>query len=258
MRTFETIRVHEGRVARLTVNRPDRRNALSPLALEELAEAAGELDRDPEVRAVVLSGEGPVFSAGFDLGHWPRTDPETAAAHVARLGAQAEEALRRMRPITVAALHGAVVGGGVVLALACDLRVASEDTVFSIPEAALGVPLGWFGVELLVREVGPALAKELILTGRSFTATEAFGWGVLNRVVPAGSALSESARLAELVAERPRVVAEATKRQVEAATRRRTGGSGDPSGSLGLVAAVSDPESALAAAEYLARLRSRD
>lgn len=257
MRTFDTIRVEVGRVARLTLNRPEQRNALSPLALEELAEAAGELDRNPEVRAVMLSGEGRAFSSGFDLGHWPRTDPETAAAHVARLGAQAEESLRRMRPITVAALHGSVVGGGVVLALACDLRVAEAGTVLSIPEAALGVPLGWFGVELLAREVGPALAKELILTGRPFTAAEALGWGVLNRVVPDGSVVTEALHLAELVAERPRVVAEATKRQVEAATRRRPAGSGDPSGALGLVAAVSDPDSARAAAEYLARLGGR-
>lgn len=255
MTGFETVTVEiDDPIARITLARPERLNALSPQLIAELTEAALEVDRDERVRAVILAGAGRVFSTGFDLNHWPRGRMRQPAAEMADRGRALEEAIRRMRPITVAAVHGSVIGGGVVLTLACDLRVAAEDAVFAIPEVELGVPFSWFGVELVAREVGPAIAKELIITGRPFTAEEAHGWGMLNQIVPPDHVAAEAESLARLVASRPRVVAEFTKKQVEAMTRRRAGGAGDPSGSLGLVAAVTDRDSARAAETYLGRL----
>jgi enoyl-CoA hydratase/carnithine racemase len=253
MPDFETIELTvDEPLARLVLRRPERRNALSPAMLAELAAAADLLDADASVRAVVVSGEGRAFSAGFDLAHWPREADRAVSTELAALGAAMARSVRRMRPVSVAALHGAVVGGGLVLALACDLRVAAEDTVFSIPEAELGIPLGWHGVELLAREVGPAIAKELVITCRPFTATEAAGWGVVNRVVPAERVLAEAEDLARAVAARPRVVSEATKRHIEAVTRRPGGGAGDPSGGLGLVGALTDPDAETLASTYMA------
>jgi enoyl-CoA hydratase/carnithine racemase len=253
MPDFETIELAvEEPLARIVLGRPERLNALSPTMLAELAAAADLLDGDDRVRAVVVAGEGRAFCGGFDLAHWPREGSRATSGELAALGAAMARSVRRTRPVTVAALHGSVVGGGLVLALACDLRVAAEDTSFSIPEAELGIPLGWHGVELLAREVGPAIAKELVITCRPFTAAEAATWGMVNRVVPAAGLAAEVEDLARAVAARPRVVSEATKRHVEAVTRRSAGGGGDPSGGSGLVGAVGDPESARAATAYLA------
>lgn len=255
MARFETVQVGiDEPIGRIILNRPERLNALSPQMIDELTEAVQEVDRDDRVRAVVLAGAGRVFSTGFDLNHWPRGRLREPAAEMAARGRSLEEAVRRMRPVTVAAVHGSVIGGGVVLALACDLRVAAEDAIFAIPEVELGVPFSWFGVELVVREVGPAIAKELVITGRPFTAQEAHGWGMLNQVVPADHLATEAEALARLVASRSRVVAEFTKKQVEAMTRIRAGGGGDVSGGLGLVGAVTDPDSARAAEAYLGQL----
>ena len=96
------------------------------------------------------------------------------------------EALERTSPVLIAALHGHVVGGGLVISSACDLRIATTDVSFSIPEVDLGIPLAWGGIPRLVREIGPALTKELVMTCRPFGASEAMNAGFLNRVVPPG------------------------------------------------------------------------
>lgn len=244
---FHTLRVDTtGPIGRIVLARPDRLNALDPVALSELADAADILDRHHDVRAVVVEGEGRAFCAGFDLSAWP-TEPDRAQAEeFGTLGAAMSEAVTRMRAVTVAALHGWVVGGGVVLALACDLRVAAEDTRFSIPEVDLGIPLAWYGIPLLVREVGPAIAKELVLTCRAFDAAEAARLGIVNRVVPLGEHATSADELAATVAAKPRVAVEATKRHVNRASLTDH----DP-GTTGLVAALSDPESQSAARHYL-------
>ena len=249
---FQTLRVETtGPVGRIVLTRPDRMNALDAVALAELADAAEILEGHDDVRAVVVHGEGRSFCAGFDISTWPEEPDRAEAERLGELGAAMSEAITRMRAVTVAALHGWVVGGGVVLALACDLRVAADDTRFSIPEVDLGIPLAWYGVPLLVREVGPAIAKELVITCRPFDASEASRLGLLNRVVSADEVAGTAEEVAAAIAAKPRVAVETTKRHVNRASFTDH----DP-GTDGLVAALSDPEALAAARAYLSRMKA--
>jgi len=243
-------------LARLTLNRPDRLNALDPQLLEELGAAAAFLDTARAVRAVVVAGRGRAFCAGFDLdafgaegvlsGDWA---DRFAAAD---LGSRTARAIEAMRPVTVAALHGHVVGGGVVLAAACDLRVAAQDTVFSIPEIDLGIPLAWGGIPRLVRELGPATTKELVMTCRAFGPEEAAARGFLNRVVgDAEAARATATELAGAVAARPEVPVTLTKRAVDAVVTHASGAAFSFGDAASLLAALGDPESASLRAAYL-------
>ena len=170
-------------VGRMTLARPAKLNALSRAVLEELVQGAAWFDEQPDVKVVVIAGEGTSFSAGFDLDDptWAELGPPEQSARVGRAMA---EAVGGMRAITIASIRGHCIGGGVVLAAACDLRVASEDATFRIPEVDLGIPLFWTGVPRLARELGAALTKELVLTGRAFDAAEAHSIRFVNRVVP--------------------------------------------------------------------------
>ncbi|MCU0267263.1 MAG: enoyl-CoA hydratase/isomerase family protein [Acidimicrobiales bacterium] len=244
----------DGPVARLTLRRPDRLNALSPTLLRELVEAARHLDDAREVKVVVVRGQGRAFCAGFDLGAFadPVDDPRT----VADLGRRMAEAIGTTRPLTIAAVHGHCVGGGLVLAASCDLRLASDDAVFSIPEADLGIPLAWGGIPRLVREIGPAATTELVLTCRPFDADEARRLGLLNRVVPSDRIDGEAEALAAVLADRAAVVLETTKRQVHAATEALASTAGAGVDATLLVASLADPEARATALAYL-EARSR-
>ena len=187
---YETLAVeHEGAIARVWLDRPDRHNALNPLALEEIADAFRALRRRFDTTVVVLGGRGPSFSSGAD-----RRDPPARLArasgagprerrHAAQIGRRALEAIESAEAITIARLHGHVIGGGLVLALGCDLRIAATTTSFQIPEVELGVPLTWGALPHLVRAVGTARAKELVLLGDRFDAATAERVGLVNRVV---------------------------------------------------------------------------
>src|SRR5512144_245697 len=213
---FEEIEVAvQGARGELHLNRPEKLNPLSPRGLRELVEAAAWFDAQPDLKVVVVAGRGRAFSAGADVaafaeaaaaGERPRSPREDADA-----GRLAADALERMAAVTVAKIHGHCVGGGLVLAGACDLRVAAEDTRFSIPEVELGIPLAWGGIPRLVREIGPALTKELVMTCRRFTPAEAQAAGFLNRVVPAARLADEAEALAREVAAMPSVPVIITK-----------------------------------------------
>ena len=154
-----------GTIGRLTLARPEKLNTLSRAVLEELTAAATWFDGQPDVKVVVVTGAGRAFSAGFDLDDrtWAELGaPERSTA----VGRAMAEAIGGMRAVTIAAIRGHCIGGGVVLAAACDLRVASITATFRIPEVDLGIPLFWTGVPRLVREIGPALTKELVMTGQ--------------------------------------------------------------------------------------------
>ena len=154
-------------------------------------------------------------------------------------------------------IHGHCIGGGLVLAAACDLRVAASDAYFSIPEVDLGIPLAWGGIPRLVREIGPALTKELVMTCRPFTSAEALSAGFLNRAVPA-DALDQSVE--DLVAHlltKSSLTLRATKRHVDAVTRQMVGLDRSWADADSLVAALRDPESRASAKAYLDRVRKK-
>ena len=163
------------------------------------------------------------------------------------------DAVEQMRAVTIARIQGHAVGGGVVLMTACDLRVAAADAVFSIPEVDLGIPLAWGGVPRLVREIGPALTKELVMTCRRFTPAEAKAAGLLNRVVPAAELDDEVSALASELAAKPSVPVTITKEHVNAVARSAGAGLTAFADGDVLLSTVFDRESLAAAARYVER-----
>jgi enoyl-CoA hydratase/carnithine racemase len=239
---FETLRVESaGAIGHLTLDRPEKLNPLSTKTLTELAAAARWFDERAEVKVVVVRGAGRAFSAGADLAAFagPQDVPMREAAD---RGREMADALERMRALSIAAIQGWCIGGGLVLAAACDLRIASEDARFSIPEVDLGLPLAWGGIPRLVREIGPALTKELVLTCRPFDAAEAKAAGFLNRVVPADVLEANALELAHALAAKPAHALFSTKRHVNAVTDQMLGTMRSWSDADGLVTAFGDPE----------------
>jgi len=248
---FETLTVElDGAVGQLTLNRPEKLNPLSTSTLTELAAAARWFDQQPKVKVVIVRGAGRVFSAGADLASFEGSQ-DVPMREAADRGREMAEALENMRAVSIAAIQGWCVGGGLVLAAACDLRVAADDARFSIPEVDLGIPLAWGGIPRLVREIGPALTKELVLTCRPFDAAEAKAAGFLNRLVPAEE-LEDSVRvLAESLAAKASHALFSTKRHVNAVTEQMVGSMRSWSDADGLVTAFGDSECADARREYL-------
>src|SRR5208282_6227240 len=242
---------------RLTLNRPERLNAVGATMLQEMAEAARWFDSHRELRVVIVSGAGRAFCAGADL----KDSPVAVAAsrldnswlyrrEVGQYGLRAADALEQMRSVTIAQVHGYAVGGGVVLMAVCDLRVAADDAVFFIPEIDLGIPLAWGGIPRLVREIGPALTKELVMTCRRFTPAEAKSIGFLNRVVPAARLESEVEQLARELVAKPSVPVVITKEHVNSVVRAMGAGMTPFADGDVLLGASGDEESAAAARAY--------
>lgn len=189
--TYETLAVErDGAVARVWLARPAVRNALDTTTLDELAAAFTALRAEPDVQVIVLGGRGPSFCAGADRKNPPARLVRGAGATArerrwaAQIGRRAVQAIADSDALTVARLHGHVIGGGVLLGLACDFRIAAAGTVFHVPEVDLGIPLAWGGVPRLIRAVGEARAKEIILLCERFDAADAAAMGLVNRVVP--------------------------------------------------------------------------
>jgi enoyl-CoA hydratase/carnithine racemase len=247
-----------GAIGRITLSRPAKLNALSIAVLEELAAAAAWFDERPEVKVVVVAGEGASFSAGFDLGDpsWLAEGADPAAN--TRVGRAMADAIGSMGALTIASIRGHCIGGGVVLASACDLRVVADTARFRIPEVDLGIPLYWTGVPRLVRELGPALTKELVLTGRTFDAEEARSIRFANRLVPDAELEAATDALAAELAAKPGIVLRTTKRQVEDAAPSVPAAVADvETDRAGWLAASADPEARAVAAAYVASLRPR-
>lgn len=247
---------HNGTRGDIVLDQPERLNPLAGETLFDLERAARWFDARSDVRVVVVRGEGRVFSAGADVSAFEPDVPEHQRTYAWRdAGRRMADAIEAMRAIAIAQIHGHCVGGGLVLAAACDLRVAATDTSFSIPEVDLGIPLAWGGIPRLVREIGPALTKELVITCRPFDAAEAAAAGFLNRVVDLDQLATTVDGLAALVAAKPAYASQATKAATNAVTRSMVGLDGAWSDADSLAAGLADPEGRAAAASYLARMR---
>ncbi len=247
---FDTIEValDEG-VGRLILDRPDKLNALDPTLLGDIIAAAEWFDGRDDARAVVVSGRGRAFSAGFDLAVF--SDGRGGGTETAHLGHVAVDALEAMNAVTVAAVHGHCIGGGLVLALACDIRIAADDAKFRIPEVDLGIPLTWGGVPRLVREIGPAASRDLVMTCRQVEPPEAQALGLVSRVVAADELHVEATATATTLAQKAPFPLHSTKQQVAAAARAWPS-TVDVVDDSGLIAAsLADPASVDAARRYL-------
>ncbi|MGN6379680.1 MAG: enoyl-CoA hydratase-related protein [Gaiellales bacterium] len=190
----------EGRVATVTVDRPNVLNALDTALLEELMATLGDLGSDARVGVIVLTGSGDrSFIAGADIKEMAGKTPLEARAY-SELGQEIAHLLETMRKPTIAAVNGYALGGGCEMALACDVRLASENAHFGQPEINLGIIPGWGATQRLARATNIGYAKELILTGRMIDSTEAFERGLVQHVYPAAELMPKTMELAQAMA----------------------------------------------------------
>ncbi len=206
----------DGPLLILTLNRPGARNAFSLEMLGRLAEAWDEADSREEIRVILLTGAGGTFCSGADLKlmHGDLSHDPWHARFRANPGLHWKALLRSHRPRKplIAAVEGFAFGGGMEILQGTDIRIAAEDATFAVSEVKWGLfPLGGSTVRLR-RQIPPACAMELLMTGRSFTAAEGEKWGFLSRVVPKGEALSEAKKMASLIAANGPLAVQAIKR----------------------------------------------
>ncbi len=187
----------DGAVATVILDRPEKLNALDATMLDELEGVFAELGADAATRAVILTGAGDkAFVAGADIAELARQTPVTGK-QTARRGQMLFRAIELFPKPVVAAVNGFALGGGCELALACHLRVASENAQFGLPEVSLGIIPGYGGTQRLARLVGRGRAIELVLSGARIPASEAYRIGLVNRVVPQESLRAEARTLVD-------------------------------------------------------------
>jgi enoyl-CoA hydratase/carnithine racemase len=203
-------------VARLTVSNTERRNALDHEVLDAIAAALRELDRGIEVRCVIITGAGSTFSAGYDIADIPEGSFERdAEALVAHPFQAAMEAVSAHPYPVVAAINGPCLGGGLELAVRCDLRVAAEGAKLGMPPAKLGLIYGHTGLVRFIDVIGVARTKELFLTGRNLSARRAEAIGLVNEVVADGDLAAAAIELASEIAANAPLAARGNKRAIE-------------------------------------------
>jgi enoyl-CoA hydratase/carnithine racemase len=203
-------------VARLTITNPERRNALDHEILDAIAEVMPSLDRGIEIRCVVITGEGSIFSAGYDIADIPDESFETdAEALVAHPFHAAMEAISGHPYPVLAAINGHCLGGGLELAVRCDLRLATISAKLGMPPAKLGLIYGHTGLQKFIDVIGLARTKELFLTGRNLSAPRAMAIGLINDTVPDGELPNSAVELAAEVASNAPLATRGNKHAIE-------------------------------------------
>lgn len=215
MENYQTISLQvEGPVATVKINRPEALNALNSVLVRELVDALDALEADDSVRCVVLTGSDKAFCAGADI----KEMAELSAADIGsadHLKPVWDRAASFGKPL-IAALSGYTLGGGLELAMCCDIIIASEGTKLGQPEINIGIIPGGGGTQRLPRAVGKYKAMEMILTGATISAEEAKALGLVNRVVPAGKYLEEATKLASEIASKAPIAVRSAKEAIAA------------------------------------------
>ena len=213
-RKFVTVDV-AAPVAVVTMNRPEKRNALSKQLRRELRQVADELDERDDLSCVILTGAGPAFSAGADLSEddiFGAGVPIAVARRIARLGADMCAAWERLRPLTVAAVNGPAIGGGMAVAVACDFRIMARGAFFLAPEVDLGLNFTWNSLPRIGNLVGPARAKLIGALARRIDSEIALAWGLCETV--ADDCMAAARTLADEICARPRIAQQMVKESV--------------------------------------------
>jgi enoyl-CoA hydratase len=175
-----------GPIARITLDRPEKLHALDPEMLSAMEDAIGQAEQSREARVIVLESSGDkAFCVGADILAWTALSPLEMWADWVRRGQRIFERLERARQPVICAIQGFAFGGGLELALGCDLRIAADSARFAMPEVKLGTIPGWGGTGRLPQLIGSARAKQMIFTGEQIGADAAERWGLVNEVVPA-------------------------------------------------------------------------
>ncbi|AEJ38885.1 Enoyl-CoA hydratase/isomerase [Sulfobacillus acidophilus TPY] len=200
-----------GPVAVLTLNRPEVLNALNSELMEELSQTLDRIDQDPVVRVVVLTGNERAFAAGADIQELYHNTPVTMlqSKQINRW-----ESIRKFSKPLIAAVRGWALGGGMELVMACDMVICGDDAHFGQPEIKIGVMPGAGGTQRLTKTIGKVRAMEMVLTGRTIDADEAFRMGLVNRVVPTEQVVDHAVSLAETIAGMPPVAVRLAKESV--------------------------------------------
>lgn len=208
-----------GRVAVLTLNRPEKYNAIDRSTVDALHSVLDGVDGDDEVGAVVLTGAGEAFAAGADVGFYARSDAAALTAFTDRCNALCERISRFAVPV-VAAVHGLALGGGFELVLACDVVVAEDDAVFGLPEVSLGLLPGWGGTQRLTWHAGPARARWLMMSGERLDAARAEDWGIVTSRCEPGTVVRRAYAVADRLAGQAPLAVAAIREAVTAAVYR--------------------------------------
>ena len=210
--SFQNVLVtKENDVGVIQLNRPSVLNALSFGLMSELVSGLEELDKDESVRVIILTGSGRAFAAGADLHEMSQATPVDLM-----LGRRFElwDRIRKISKPMIAAVNGYCLGGGNELAMSCDVIIACETATFGQPEVNVGIIPGAGGTQRLTRTVGKYKAMEMILTGRSISAEEAYRVGLVNRVVPSESLMEEAKKLASDIASKPPISIRSAKEAI--------------------------------------------
>ena len=211
---YQTIRYEkQDNIGILTINRPEALNALNSAVVSDLEQAISEVEKDAEVGALIITGEGRSFVAGADIGEQYVMD--VAAGR--KWGQRGSALFRRIEKLeipTIAAVNGFALGGGCELSMSCDIRICADTAVFGQPEAGLGITPGFGGTQRLARLVGPGMAKQLIYTAKNIKAAEALRIGLVNAVYPAQELLPAAEKLAGTIAKNAPIAVRACKKAI--------------------------------------------
>jgi len=218
---YRTLKVEiRSAIATVTLNRPEARNAMSAQLMREMIACAGRIGARRDVDVVIVRGAGKCFSAGADLKdskRWGNTQrPLEEQREIASLGYRMARAWEEVPQVTLAAIEGYAIGGGLALAVALDWRVVAEDAFVSLPEIALGIPLTWGTLPRLVNLVGPAHAKRLTILCERFAAADALALGLTDWIAPKGKALKTARAVAAQVLALPRNSVRMSKESINA------------------------------------------
>ncbi|WEZ86162.1 enoyl-CoA hydratase/isomerase family protein (plasmid) [Rhizobium sp. 32-5/1] len=204
-------------IAILTFNRPAKLNAFNEPMVEQLAATCRVIERSPDVRVVIVTGEGKAFCAGGDIEAWGAKSALDFGRFWLREGHSAFDLLARLRQPVIAVLNGHALGGGLELAALADMRIAEDHVKVGLPEAGIGVIPGWSGTQRAVRRFGSQIVRRMAVFGEVFSAAQAQAFGIVDHVVPKGEGMQRALAIAKLTTERAPVATEFAKMLVNAA-----------------------------------------